>query len=150
MKFKTKEDSDRCTIDNMKLVDWVTTHKECVYNSYDYSEEDLRQIGYIGLIKAVDRFDKNRNVKFSVYATILIYGEITKAYRKANGGIVYSRKILENKIKVDNLRNIENKSYKEIAKKLNLTEKEVIFSSKIYLHHCLDHVFYFSFYLQLY
>ena len=40
------------------------------------SFEDLAQVGYIGLIKAVDNFDPHKDVKFITYATHQIFGEI--------------------------------------------------------------------------
>ena len=126
MEFKTKEERDKFILDNTRLVDWVIKHKVKVYNPYALPKEDLRQLGYIGLIKAVDRFDESKGVKFSSYATLIIYGEIASAFRDVNNGIFYGRKILANKTKVEDMRNIEKKSYKEIAKELNLKEKDVI------------------------
>ncbi|SHH20315.1 RNA polymerase, sigma subunit, RpoX/SigF [Thermosyntropha lipolytica DSM 11003] len=52
--------------------------------SYDY--EDLFQIGSIGLLKAIDKFDFNFNVRFSTYAVPMIIGEIKKFLR--DDGIV--------------------------------------------------------------
>lgn len=52
--------------------------------SYDY--EDLFQVGSIGLLKAIDKFDFNFNVRFSTYAVPMIIGEIKKFLR--DDGIV--------------------------------------------------------------
>ncbi|ADQ45905.1 RNA polymerase, sigma 28 subunit, Sig B/F/G subfamily [Caldicellulosiruptor kronotskyensis 2002] len=66
--------------------------------------EDLFQIGSIGLIKAVDRFDPSFNVRFSTYAVPMIIGEI-KRYLRDDGKIKVSRKIKENQGKIKKLRN---------------------------------------------
>lgn len=46
-----------------------------------YEEEDLFQIGTIGLIKAIEKFDSSFNVKFSTYAVPMIIGEIRRFLR---------------------------------------------------------------------
>ncbi|MGI6343895.1 MAG: SigF/SigG family RNA polymerase sporulation sigma factor [Bacillota bacterium] len=56
--------------------------------------EDLYQLGCIGLIKAIDRFDLNQDVKFSTYAVPLILGEIRR-YLRDNGPIKVSRSLKE-------------------------------------------------------
>ena len=52
--------------------------------------EDLFQIGSIGLLKAIDKFDLTYNVKFSTYAVPLISGEI-KRFLRDDGMIKVSR-----------------------------------------------------------
>ena len=64
---------------NTKLV-WHIVKK--YYNSIDYDQDDLYQIGVIGLIKAVDTFDITKNFKFSSYAGRCIQNEILMAMRK--------------------------------------------------------------------
>ena len=66
-----------------------------------YEKEDLYQIGCIGLIKAIKRFDFNFNTQFSTYAVPAIMGEIKKFLRD-DGLIKVSRSIKEtaNKIKL--------------------------------------------------
>lgn len=54
------------------------------HTSYEY--EDLFQVGSIGLLKAIDKFDFNFNVRFSTYAVPMIIGEIKKFLR--DDGIV--------------------------------------------------------------
>ena len=51
------------------------------FNNRGYDSEDLFQIGVIGLIKSVDKFDQNFGVKFSTYATPMIVGEIRRFLR---------------------------------------------------------------------
>lgn len=59
-----------------------------------YDVEDLGQIGAIGLIKAVDKFDVNYDVKFSTYAVPLITGEI-KRFLRDDGMVKVSRSLKE-------------------------------------------------------
>lgn len=61
--------------------------------------EDLVQIGTIGLMKAIERFDCTYEVKFSTYAVPLITGEV-KRYLRDDGMLKISRSIKENGIKV--------------------------------------------------
>ena len=60
-----------------------------------YDMEDLIQIGSIGLIKAIDKFDLSYDVKFSTYAVPMITGEI-KRFLRDDGMIKMSRSIREN------------------------------------------------------
>jgi len=62
--------------------------------SYVYGEdvEDLIQIGYIGLIKAIKGFDESKGFKFSTYAVPMIAGEI-KSQLRDQGSIKVSRSV---------------------------------------------------------
>lgn len=64
-----------------------------------YDLEDLGQIGAIGLIKAVDNFNLDFEVKFSTYAVPLISGEI-KRFLRDDGMVKVSRTLKENGWKV--------------------------------------------------
>lgn len=61
--------------------------------------EDLFQIGTIGLMKAVDKFDTSYDVKFSTYAVPMITGEI-KRFLRDDGPVKVSRTLKERAIKV--------------------------------------------------
>lgn len=61
--------------------------------------EDLFQIGTIGLIKAIDKFDVTFDVKFSTYAVPMISGEI-KRFLRDDGMIKVSRTLKENNMKL--------------------------------------------------
>lgn len=65
--------------------------------------EDLFQIGSIGLLKAVDKFDLSYDVKFSTYAVPMIAGEI-KRFLRDDGILKVSRSLKENQYKVFKLR----------------------------------------------
>ena len=60
--------------ENISLV-WSLVHR---YKNTYYDKEDLFQIGCLGLLKAIDKFDISYNVAFSTYAVPLILGEIKK------------------------------------------------------------------------
>lgn len=66
-----------------------------------YEVEDITQIGTIGLIKAIDKFDLEQPVMFSTYAVPMISGEI-KRFIRDDGMIKISRTIKENSQKVKN------------------------------------------------
>lgn len=57
--------------------------------------EDIVQIGSIGLLKAIDRFDISYDVKFSTYAVPMIIGEIRR-YLRDDGMLKVSRNLKEN------------------------------------------------------
>jgi len=83
-----------------------------------YDPDDLFQIGSIGLIKAMDKFDKDFNVKFSTYAVPLIMGEI-KRHIRDDGIIKVSRNIKEIAIKA---RSATDKLSKKLGKELSVKE----------------------------
>lgn len=73
---------------NLPLVSSIS--KKFLNRGYDY--EDIFQIGSIGLVKAINNFDLNYNVKFSTYAVPMIIGEI-KRFLRDDGMIKVSRNI---------------------------------------------------------
>lgn len=80
---------------NLKLV--LSILKK-YYNKTD-NLDDLFQIGTIGLIKAINNFDLNYDVKFSTYAVFIIEGEI-KRYLRDNNQVRISRSIKELSYKI--------------------------------------------------
>ena len=64
-----------------------------------YERDDLFQLGSIGLIKAIYKFDPSYNVKFSTYAVPMILGEI-KRYLRDDGMVKVSRSLKQLAIKV--------------------------------------------------
>lgn len=92
--------------------------------------EDLFQIGSIGLLKAIDKFDLSYDVKFSTYAVPMISGEI-KRFLRDDGMIKVSRSLKELAYKAFNcqeeLRRKWNRepSLTEIAQQLNVDKEEL-------------------------
>ncbi len=62
--------------------------------------EDLVQVGTIGLIKSVDRFDLDRGVEFSTYATPTIIGEIKRHFRDKGWAIRVPRRLQELRMQI--------------------------------------------------
>ena len=90
-----KEARDRLVQENMGLI-WSIVRR---FGNRGYEQEDLFQIGCIGLIKAIDKFDNAFEVKFSTYAVPLIMGEI-KRFMRDDGMIKVSRSVKENSCKI--------------------------------------------------
>ena len=93
--------------------------------------EDLFQIGSIGLLKAVDKFDTSYEVKFSTYAVPMISGEIKRLLRD-DGMIKVSRSLKETCYKAYLAREkLEKKmgrdpQIQEMAKEIGIPEEELI------------------------
>jgi RNA polymerase sigma-B factor len=62
--------------------------------------EDLVQVGTIGLIKAIDRFETGRGVEFSTYATPTVVGEIKRYFRDKGWAIRVPRRLQELRIQI--------------------------------------------------
>lgn len=96
-----------------------------------YEAEDLFQIGVIGLIKSIDKFNTEYDVKFSTYAVPLITGEI-KRFIRDDGMVKVSRTLKENGMRVkyarERLGNSLNRepTLEEVAKEAALTVEEVV------------------------
>ena len=92
--------------------------------------DDLFQIGVIGLIKAINNFDLNYDVRFSTYAVFMIEGEI-KRYIRDNSQIRISRSVKELSYMIINYKeeylreNLRYPSNEEICAKFNISEYEL-------------------------
>lgn len=85
-----KEAQSMLIENNMGLV-WSIVRR---FSNRGYEAEDLFQIGCIGLIKAINKFDQSFDVKFSTYAVPMIIGEI-KRFIRDDGMIKVSRSLKE-------------------------------------------------------
>ena len=95
--------------------------------------DDLFQIGCVGLVKAVDNFDPDRQVKFSTYAVPMIIGEIRR-YLRDNSSLRVSRSLRDIAYKVIYTRegyirkNMKEPSIQEIAEEIGLSKEEVVYA----------------------
>ena len=90
-----KAAKEKIVSDNSGLV-WSIARR---FFGRGYDLEDIYQIGCIGLLKAIDRFEESYEVKFSTYAVPLIAGEI-KRFLRDNGMIKVSRILKQNGYKI--------------------------------------------------
>ena len=95
-----------------------------------YDKEDIYQIGCMGFIKAIRRFDASFEVKLSTYAVPYILGEIKKFLRD-DGPIKVSRSLKELNVRISEIQNEYIKSGKElsleeISKKLKVPKEEIV------------------------
>lgn len=106
-----KNARDTLVEENMGLV-WSIVHR---FANRGYETEDLFQIGSIGLMKAIDRFDTSFDVKFSTYAVPMITGEI-KRFLRDDGMIKVSRTLKENNWKiVQAMQRLQNEKGRDIT-----------------------------------
>ncbi|AOZ91424.1 RNA polymerase sporulation sigma factor SigF [Paenibacillus crassostreae] len=116
---------------NIRLV-WSVVQR---FMNRGYDPEDLFQIGCIGLLKSVDKFDLSYDVKFSTYAVPMIIGEIQRFLRD-DGTLKVSRSLKEmaNKVrkKKDELSKVLNRlpTIKEVAEDLGVSPEEVVFAQE--------------------
>lgn len=94
-----KEARDQMVLDNVGLV-WSIVRR---FQGRGYDMEDLFQIGSIGLLKAIDKFDLSYEVRFSTYAVPMIAGEI-KRFLRDDGMIKVSRSLKELGMRVSSTR----------------------------------------------
>jgi RNA polymerase sigma-B factor len=95
------------------------------------SNEDLVQVGSIGLIKAIEFFDTNKNTKFKTYATYFIRGEIKHYLRDKASIIKAPRELQELVFKISSaVKQLKEKGYDEptenqIAEIVGVDEKKI-------------------------
>ncbi|MGW1320039.1 SigB/SigF/SigG family RNA polymerase sigma factor [Streptomyces sp. NPDC002426] len=94
--------------------------------------EDITQVGTIGLIKAIDRFELSREVEFATFAVPYIVGEIKRFFRDTTWAVHVPRRLQELRVDLakakDELatRMDRDPTVKELAEYLDLTEDEVM------------------------
>ena len=94
--------------------------------------DDLVQVGTIGLIKSVDRFDTDRGVEFSTYATPTIIGEIKRYFRDKGWAIRVPRRLQELRMSISSVTGDmaqelgRSPTPREIAEKLGVSVEEVM------------------------
>ncbi|MGU3470368.1 RNA polymerase sporulation sigma factor SigF [Paenibacillus sp. D51F] len=116
---------------NIRLV-WSVVQR---FINRGYEPEDLFQIGCIGLLKSVDKFDLSYDVKFSTYAVPMIIGEIQRFLRD-DGTLKVSRSLKETANKVRKAKDELSKTLgrlptiSEVAGFLGITPEDVVFAQE--------------------
>lgn len=122
-----KASRDQILMENTGLI-WSIVKR---FLNRGYDEEELFQIGCIGMLKAIDRFDTGFHVAFSTYAVPMITGEIRRFLRD-DGIIKISRTIKENQIKIISAtekfrsENQKEPTIEELSEICGLTKEEVV------------------------
>jgi RNA polymerase sporulation-specific sigma factor len=122
---------DRLVQKNMRLV-WSVVQR---FINRGYEPDDLFQIGCIGLLKSVDKFDLSYDVRFSTYAVPMIIGEIQRFIRD-DGAVKVSRSLKETGIKVRKKKDELSKSLgrnptvSELADALDLSPEDIVLSQE--------------------
>lgn len=122
-----KDARDSLVEKNMRLV-WSVVQR---FINRGYDPDDLFQIGSIGLIKSIDKFDLTYDVRFSTYAVPMIIGEIQRFIRD-DGSVKVSRSLKEIGNKIRKKRDELTKDFGrspsvlEIAEALDITSEEVV------------------------
>ncbi|MEV5431217.1 RNA polymerase sigma factor SigF [Streptomyces sp. NPDC052701] len=94
--------------------------------------EDIVQVGTIGLIKAIDRFELSREVEFTSFAIPYIVGEIKRFFRDTSWSVHVPRRLQEARVQLARAteelctRLGRTPTVKELAQLMSLTEEEVI------------------------
>lgn len=124
-----KDAKEQLVTDNLGLV-WAVARR---FIGRGHELEDLYQIGCIGLMKCIEKFDLSFDVKFSTYAVPMISGEI-KRFLRDDGMIKVSRTLKETAYKVKRAREeIVNRTgleprLEELSKLLDIDVEEIVAS----------------------
>ncbi|MCP9963353.1 RNA polymerase sigma factor SigF [Streptomyces somaliensis] len=113
---------------NMSLVRYAAGR----FRSRSDEMDDIVQVGMIGLIKAIDRFELSREVEFTTFAVPYIVGEIKRFFRDTSWAVHVPRRLQEARVELaratEELRTRLGRTptVKELAELMSLTEEEVI------------------------
>lgn len=127
VKNGSKKARDELINGNLRLVLSVVQR----FSNRGENPDDLFQVGCIGLIKSIDNFDINQDVKFSTYAVPMIIGEIRR-YLRDNNSIRVSRSIKDTAYRAMQVKerlinqNQKEPTVSEIATELNIPREDVV------------------------
>lgn len=129
--YKEKGDEearDQLIVSHLNLVRFLASK----FKNRGEPLDDLVQVGTIGLVKAIDRFDPERGLEFTTYATPTILGEIKRHFRDKGWSIRVPRRLQELSAKVNQATDeltVElqrSPSVEEIAAKLGVGAEEIL------------------------
>ena len=130
IKAGDKEARERYIKGNLRLVLSVIQR----FSGNNENNDDLFQIGCIGLMKAIDNFNPDLMVKFSTYAVPMIVGEVRRYLRDSGSPIRVSRSLRDTAYKAiyakESLmkRNSREPTIMEIAEEVGMTREEVVYA----------------------
>lgn len=127
-KNRSPELKEKIVVSYRSLVEYIA--RKLAYNKSDI--DDLIQVGTIGLLKSIDRFEPKKDIDFSTFATPNIIGEIKHYFRDKSHLIKIPRRLQEtytkikNFIKLESVKEGKSPTIQEIALALDITEEEVL------------------------
>ena len=92
-RFKEEGDMDareKLVMSHLNLVRFIANK----FKNRGEPIDDLIQVGYLGLLKAIDRFDPSRGLEFTTFATPTIMGEIKRHFRDKGWSVRVPRRLL--------------------------------------------------------
>lgn len=129
IKAGDKEAKEEYIKGNLRLVLSVIRR----FSNSNENADDLFQIGCVGLIKAINNFNTELDVKFSTYAVPMIIGEIRR-YMRDNNSIRVSRSLRDTAYKAiyakENYvkRNFKEPTMEEIAEEIGIDKEDIVFA----------------------
>jgi len=123
-----EESRDELIVMHLNLVRYLASR----FRNRGEPIDDLIQVGTIGLIKAIDRFDTDREVEFTTYATPTIVGELKRYFRDKGWAIKVPRRLQELSFRVNQAvdaltqRLQRSPTIDEIAEYLEVTTEDVL------------------------
>lgn len=130
-RFKEEGDMDareRLVMSHLNLVRFIANK----FKNRGEPIDDLIQVGYLGLLKAIDRFDPSRGLEFTTFATPTIMGEIKRHFRDKGWSVRVPRRLQELSAKVNQATDTltsqlqRSPTIAEIADYLDATVDEVL------------------------
>lgn len=130
-RYKEEGDEDarqQLIVSHLNLVRFLASK----FKNRGESLDDLIQVGTIGLIKAIDRFDISRGLEFTTFATPTIMGEIRRHFRDKGWSVRVPRRLQELSAKVNQMTDELTKrlqrspTVEEIAQELDTSVDEVL------------------------
>lgn len=130
-RFKEEGDMDareKLVMSHLNLVRFIANK----FKNRGEPIDDLIQVGYLGLLKAIDRFDPSRGLEFTTFATPTIMGEIKRHFRDKGWSVRVPRRLQELSAKVNQATDTltsqlqRSPTIAEIADYLDATADEVL------------------------
>ena len=129
MKAGDEEAKEKYIKGNLRLVLSVIKR----FSSSNENPDDLFQIGCIGLIKAINNFNTELDVKFSTYAVPMIIGEVRR-YLRDNNSIRVSRSLRDTAYKAIYAKegymkqNLREPTIQEISSEIGISKEDIVFA----------------------